>query len=204
MSSTAIGLVQEGRTVQVCGVYPIHSTERPHHWQVPSSPFGSSFWLAASLCHFSTSQRRVGISIRDSKGSVTFDDFCELLDFEDMPEEVLAKCPSHTGPLSLGFVRMEVAFIMQEGSWEGLVGAAHDRFSTRMCSRFAFRDVCACVIKRAKHPLKAPGHDMACALPMLMRGPYMQKLSTATMPNGTLIAWRAALFTSPCCFEVQL
>ncbi|CAJ1379343.1 unnamed protein product [Effrenium voratum] len=27
----------------------------------------------------------------NDKGSVTFDDFCELLDFEDMPEEVLAK-----------------------------------------------------------------------------------------------------------------
>lgn len=24
--------------------------------------------------------------------AVTFDDFCELLDFEDMPEEILAKC----------------------------------------------------------------------------------------------------------------
>lgn len=27
----------------------------------------------------------------DNKGVVTFDDFCELLDFEDMPEEILAK-----------------------------------------------------------------------------------------------------------------
>lgn len=26
------------------------------------------------------------------EAAVTFDDFCELLDFEDMPEEILAKC----------------------------------------------------------------------------------------------------------------
>ena len=26
------------------------------------------------------------------KGAVTFDDFCELLDFEDMPDEILQKC----------------------------------------------------------------------------------------------------------------
>lgn len=30
------------------------------------------------------------------KGAVTFDDFCELLDFEDMPDEILQKC---SGPL---------------------------------------------------------------------------------------------------------
>ena len=28
------------------------------------------------------------------EGSVDFDDFCELLDFEDMPDDVLQKCPS--------------------------------------------------------------------------------------------------------------
>ena len=33
-----------------------------------------------------------------AKGVVTFDDFCELLDFEDMPEEILAKCAHFDSP----------------------------------------------------------------------------------------------------------
>ena len=28
-----------------------------------------------------------------SQGVVSFDDFCELLDFEDMPDDILVKCP---------------------------------------------------------------------------------------------------------------
>ena len=32
------------------------------------------------------------VRLSPQKGAVTFDDFCELLDFEDMPDEILQKC----------------------------------------------------------------------------------------------------------------
>ena len=39
------------------------------------------------------------------EAAVTFDDFCELLDFEDMPEEILAKC-AHVSILPLDSGKM--------------------------------------------------------------------------------------------------
>ena len=46
------------------------------------------------------------------QGAVTFDDFCELLDFEDMPDEILQKCDTVVRWLSVFGCR-----ISEEGYW---------------------------------------------------------------------------------------